>query len=148
MTTTDQRARSIMDERFGHDTLLSLATIEGSRPAVRMVNGYYENGSFYIMTYGLSNKMRQIRDNPEVAICGEWFTAHGIGENMGHPCDERNGTLAARLREVFASWYHNGHVDEGDPNTCILRIRLTDGVLFHHGARYDIDFAGAGTEQT
>lgn len=148
MEPTIQQALSIMDERFGHDTLLSLATMEGHRPAVRVVNGYYQAGSFYIMTYALSNKMRQIRDNPEVAVCGEWFTAHGIGENMGHPCDERNGTLAARLREVFASWYHNGHVDEGDPNTCILRIRLTDGVLFHHGARYDIDFAGAGTEQT
>lgn len=146
MGTTDQQPLSVMDERFGHDTLLSLATMEGNRPAVRMVNGYYEDGSFYIMTYALSNKMRQIRDNPEVAICGEWFTAHGIGTNMGHPCDERNRTLAAKLREVFASWYHNGHVDESDPNTCILRIRLTEGLLFHYGARYDIHFAESGVE--
>ena len=147
MEPTTQQALSIMDERFGHDTLLSLATMEGHRPAVRVVNGYYQAGSFYIMTHALSNKMWQIRDNPEVAVCGEWFTAHGVGEDMGHPCDERNSTLAARLRDVFAGWYHNGHVDEGDPNTCILRVRLTDGVLFHHGARYDIDFAGAGTGQ-
>lgn len=147
MITTDQQPWSIMDERFGHDTLLSLATIEGSRPAVRIVNGYYEAGSFYIMTDAQSTKMRQIRDNPEVAICGESFTAHGIGENMGHPCDERNRTLGARLREVFASWYHNGDVDESDPNTCILRVRLTTGVLFHHGTRYDVNFAGVGADQ-
>ncbi|MHB8070338.1 MAG: pyridoxamine 5'-phosphate oxidase family protein [Candidatus Cryosericum sp.] len=146
METTNQQPLSIMDERFGHDTLLSLATMEGNHPAVRMVNGYYEEGSFYIMTYALSNKMRQIRDDPVVAICGEWFTAHGIGENMGHPCDDKNRTLATRLREVFASWYHNGHIDESDPNTCILRVRLTEGLLFHHGARYDIDFADAGVE--
>jgi len=25
---------------------------------------------------------------------------------------------------------------------CILRIRLTEAVLFHHGTRYDLDFSG------
>ena len=146
MKATDLQALSIMDERFGHDTLISLATVENGRPAVRMVNGYYERGSFYVVTDARSNKMRQLRNNREAAICGEWFTAHGIGENMGHPCDENNTVLAARLRDVFAAWYHNGHVDEGDPDTCILRIRLTDGLLFHHGAKYDIDFTAADTE--
>jgi hypothetical protein len=29
---------------------------------------------------------------------------------------------------------------ESDLNTCILRIKLTDGLLFNHGTRYDIDF--------
>lgn len=145
METTDQRPLSIMEERFGHDTLLSLATMEGNRPAVRMVNGYYEKGSFYIMTHALSNKMRQIRNNREVAICGEWFAAHGSGENIGHPRDEKNRTLTAKLRDVFASWYHNGHIDESDPDTCILRICLTEGQLFHHDTRYDIDFTVAGT---
>lgn len=137
---TDQKAWSLMTERFGHDTLISLATMDGKRPAVRIVNSYYEDGAFYIVTYALSNKMQQIRNNPAVAICGEWFTAHGIGENIGHPCDERNTALAAKLREVFAAWYTNGHTDEGDSNTCILRVRLTDGVLLHHGTKYEIDF--------
>ena len=35
----------IMVERFGHDTLLSIATIDGDIPAVRIVNSYYENNS-------------------------------------------------------------------------------------------------------
>lgn len=34
----------------------------------------------------------------------------------------------------------NGHINESDHNTIILRIRLTDAVLFSHGTRYDIDF--------
>lgn len=37
----------ILSERFGHDTLLSLATMDNMRPAVRIVNSYYENGAFY-----------------------------------------------------------------------------------------------------
>ena len=71
----------IMDERFGCDTLLSVATVEEGRPFVRIVNSYYEDGAFYVVTYAKSNKMRQIAKNPAVAICGEWFTAHGTGDS-------------------------------------------------------------------
>lgn len=134
------KTKDILVERFGHDTLISLATIDGNRPAVRIVDSYYEDGSFYVVTYGLSNKMKQIKNNPTVAICGEWFTANGIGEHIGHPCDSQNEELMKKLREVFKEWYYNGHTNEKDPNTCILRIRLTDGVLLSHGTRYDIDF--------
>jgi len=133
---------SILTERFGHDTLISLATMDGNRPAVRIVNSYYEDGAFYTVTYALSNKMKQIKKNPEVAVCGEWFTAHGIGENLGYIRAEQNTAIAVKLREVFASWYSNGHTDESDPNTCILCVRLTDGVLFNNGTKYEIDFVG------
>jgi len=132
-----------MDERFGHDTLLSVATIDGSRPAVRIVNSYYENGAFYTVTYALSNKMKQIDNNPEVAICGEWFTAHGVGENLGWVRDEKNADMMSKLRTAFAEWYDNGHTNESDPNTCLLRIRLIDGILFHNGTKYEIDFTEA-----
>ena len=131
-----------MNERFHRDTLISLATIDENTPWVRTVDGYYEEGAFYTVTYALSNKMQQIQKNPQVAICGEWFTAHGIGENMGHILDKKNEEMASKLREAFAEWYNNGHSNEADPNTCILCIHLTDGVLFSNGTRYDIDFRG------
>ena len=133
-------AQDIMDQRFGCDNVIALATMDGDMPWVRNVNGYYENGAFYTVTYALSNKMRHILKNPTVAICGEWFTAHGIGENLGHILAERNHEIADKLRTAFAEWYDNGHTNENDPNTCILCIRLTDGVLLSHGTRYDIDF--------
>ena len=140
------QALEIMNERFGHDTLISIATLDGNIPAVRIVNSYYENGAFYTITHALSNKMKQIKANPTVAICEEWFTAHGIGENIGYICDKRNVKIYTKLREVFKEWYSNGHTDERDPNTCILCIHLTDGVLFSHGTRYDIDFNVMRTE--
>ena len=42
------------------------------------------------------------------------------------------------LRKAFAAWYDNGHTNEDDPNTIILRIRLTDGVLYSKGTRYEL----------
>lgn len=136
-----KEAQQIMNERFNHDSLIALATMDGNIPCVRTVNSYYENGAFYVITYALSGKMKQIKVNPTVAICGDWFTAHGIGENMGHILDPKNAEIADKLRKAFAEWYDNGHTNEADPNTCILCIHLTDGVLLSHGTRYVIDFA-------
>ncbi|MBE5811193.1 MAG: pyridoxamine 5'-phosphate oxidase family protein [Clostridiales bacterium] len=129
---------AIMAERFGHDNLIALATLDGDSPAVRTVDAFYEGGAFYTVTYALSGKMQQISKNPKVAICGDWFTARGTAESMGHILLPENAAIADKLRVAFAEWYANGHTNEADPNTIILRIRLTDGVLFHHGTRYDI----------
>jgi general stress protein 26 len=49
----------------------------------------------------------------------------------------------SKLRAVFAEWYDNGHTDENDPNTCLLRVKLTTGVLYHDGKKYMIDFSKA-----
>ena len=136
----DEHVRELMTRRFGHDNLIAIATEQDHTPYVRAVNTYYENGSFYVITHALSNKMQQLAINPKIAICGDWFTAHGLGENMGHILASENADLANKLRTAFAEWYDNGHSDESDPNTIILRIRLTSGVLFSHGTRYDIDF--------
>ena len=68
-------------------------------------------------------------------------------QSLYHAPDKRyimqsreNAEIMAKVRTVFAEWYDNGHTNEEDPNTCLLRVRLTEGVLYHHGTRYDIDF--------
>ena len=104
MEILNSKTKEIMKERFGKDQIIAIATVQDGKPYVRNVDGYYEDGAFYVITYALSNKMKQIEENPHVAISGDWFTAHGI-------------------------------------NTCILCIRLTEGVLFSHGTKYDIDFS-------
>lgn len=130
----------IMLERFGRDSLISLATAADNIPYVRTVNAFYENKAFYVLTYGLSSKMKQITENSAVAISGEWFTAHGRGVNMGYFGKPENKAVADKMRTVFSEWIDNGHNNFEDENTCILRIDLTDGVLFSQGTRYEIDF--------
>lgn len=142
MGTIPMEAQEILKERFGHDTLLSLATVDGDQPFVRTVNAYYEDGAFYVITHGLSNKMKQIAKNPRVAVSGDWFTAQGVGVNLGYFGKAENRKLAETLRRAFAEWIDNGHNDFSNENTCILCVRLTHGVLFSHGTRYDLDFTG------
>ena len=130
----------ILSDRFGKDSLIALATVEDGIPHVRTVDAVYIDGAFYVVTYSLSGKMQQIAKNPTVAISGEWFTAHGVGENLGHVQLPENKAVMDILRAAFAAWYDNGHTNEADPNTCLLKISLTDGILFSDGIRYEIDF--------
>ena len=136
MKKIDQEVEKIMSERFGKDTVLALATMEHEMPYVRYVNAYYENGAFYIITHALSGKMKQMEKNPNAAIAGEWFTAHGKGVNLGYFGKKENDGIAKRLRGVFVEWIDNGHNDFNDENTIILCVELTDGLLLSHGKNY------------
>ena len=144
-------AMKLLNEKLGNkDGLIALSTIalepgtDGkSRPAARLVNAYYMDGAFYTVTYATSNKMLQIAQNPNVAVCivVDNFTADGIGENLGWVRDEKNVEIMATLRTVFAEWYDEANNDE-DPNTCLLRVRLTKGLWNdpHQGLRKVVDF--------
>lgn len=144
-------AMKLLDEKLGNkDGLISLSTIalepgeDGkSRPAARIVDAYYEDGAFYTVTYATTDKMQQIAANPAVAVCiiVDNFTADGIGENLGWVCDKKNTEMMKKLREIFKEWYNDANNDE-DPNTCLLRVRLTKGLWNnpHEGIRNNIDF--------
>ena len=137
----DERAAAILKERFGGDSVISLATAVDNVPDVRSMNACYWDGAFYGITHALSGKMRQLAENPVCAVSGEWFSGHGLGENLGWVGRAENAECFGALRRAFAQWIDNGHNDFSDENCVILRIRLTDGVLFSMGARYDLDFS-------
>ncbi len=136
MIKLSEEAEKIMKERFGKDTVIALATLENEIPYVRYVNAYYENGAFYIITYALSNKMKQLQNNPNAAIAGDWFTAHGKGINLGYFGKKENHGIAEKLKTAFSEWIDNGHTDFEDENTVILCVELTGGLLLSHGTRY------------
>lgn len=144
---------SLLEERCGNgkDNLISLATIalekneEGNpRPCVRDLDAYYEDGSFYIVTWAKATKMEQIAVNKEVAfsVCGEWVSGNGIGENLGWVLDPKNAGLREKLRKAFAVWYDEAN-NEQDESCVILAIRVKNAIVIKdHGAvRYRLDFA-------
>lgn len=138
MKELSPETEQIMTERFGKDTVIALATTENETPYVRYVDAYYEHGAFYIITHALSNKMKHIKNDPVVAIAGEWFTAHGRGASLGCFGKQENRAIAEKLKKVFAGWIGNGHNNFDDENTIILRVELTDGLLLSHGTRYEL----------
>lgn len=148
-----EKAMKLLDELCGNgkEEVIGLATIslspnaEGNpRPAVRMVCAYYEDGVFYVSTDARKNKMLQIKKNNEVAVCGfGWYTFQGKAENLGWVKDEKNAEIRAKFKEIFDWFDEDG--DEDNPNSIVLRITLTEGVIIDHGEKYgekkyEIDF--------
>lgn len=128
----------ILNERFCKDSLMALATVdEKGIPWVRTIDAIFYEDSFYTITYSLSNKMKHIKNNATVAISGEWFSGHATAENLGHVKLDDNKEIADRLRSAFAAWYGNGHINEDDPNTVVLKMKLIDGILFSNGEKYE-----------
>ena len=140
MEKLTKEVEAILQERFGKDSIVALATAVDNVPYVRSVDAFYEDGAFYVLTHGLSGKMQQIERNETVALSGEWFTAQGKGINLGYFGKAENSCIANKMKQVFSAWIDNGHNNFDDRNTCILCIRLTSGILFSNGTRYEIDF--------
>ena len=113
MASIYEEGLQLIDEKFGNgkDNIISLATIaressaDGNpRPVVRCVDAYYEDCTFYVVTYGKSNKMLQIEQNAEVsvALSSEMFTAIGVGKNLGWVLEPQNTEIRKNLRSAFA----------------------------------------------
>lgn len=150
---TYEKALKLLEERCGNgkEVLIALATISLSPnaagnpcPAVRMVCAYYENGMFYVSTDARKNKILEIEKNNEVAVCGlDWFTFRGKAENLGWVKEEKNAAIRAKFKEIFGWFDEVG--DEDNPNSIVLRITLTEGVMIDNAekcdaTKYEIDF--------
>ena len=134
----NKEINEILKDRFENDSLIAIATVdETDKPWVRTVDAIYINGAFYTITNATTNKMKHINQNPVVAICGEWFSGHGIGESLGYIRLEENKDLADRLRKAFSTWYDNGHTNENDTNTIILKIKVIDGIIYSNGEKLE-----------
>ncbi len=132
-------ATELMKEQLGHDVVIALATCTENGVNVRNVDGYYKEGSVYVVTHNASQKMKEIAKNTNVAICKDLMCAQGIAENLGSPKEESNRELREELRKIFVAFYDR-HVDENDPGTCILKITLTSAGVFSKDTKYIIDY--------
>lgn len=148
-----ENAMKLMEEVCGNgkEEIIALATISltpnadgNPRPVVRMVSAYYEDGAFYVSTDARKNKMLEIEKNNEVSVCGMgWYSFQGRAENLGWVKDEKNAEIRAKFKKVF-EWFDE-HGDEDNPNSIILRVSLTKGVIIDHTEKYgekkyEVDF--------
>jgi len=139
-----ENAMKLMEELCGNgkEEVIALATISLSpnaagspSPAVRMVCAYYEDGIFYVSTDAKKNKILQIEKNKEVSVAGlGWYTFQGRAENLGWVKDEKNAEIRAKFKEIF-DWFDEVG-DEDNPNSIVLRITLTEGVIIDNAEKY------------
>lgn len=133
------RAMEVLNEKFGHNVVLALATVSDGNVSVREINGYYKDGKLYTITTSNSRKVKDIEAHPQVALCKQMSRLTGMATNIGHPLAPQNIELRNELRRVFALFY-DSNIDENDPKTCIIEIKLDYVETYTHYHRYAVDF--------
>jgi len=77
-----------MKELFGKEYSFALATLLNNIPSVSLIDVFYDEWSFYVVTYQKSQKVQEIRDNEFVALANRLYKFNGQAFNIGHPLDE------------------------------------------------------------
>ncbi len=91
MQKLNEKTAALMDERFGCDNVIALATACGDMPYVRGVNAYYMDGAFYVITHAKSNKMAWLssRSIPTAPYRAVQRAGRGRKHGLVWPCEER-----------------------------------------------------------
>lgn len=136
---------NILDKLFKCDYQFAMATTENDIPSVRFVDTYFDSGTFYVVTYAKTNKVKEITENPNVALCGrKGYSFSGKAYNIGHPLSPENKEIRDKLINAFEPWYFK-HNDEKD-DICILKIVPKSGFVHKDGTGYKIDFINKTAE--
>lgn len=61
-----EKAMEIMNELFAKDYQFSMETVKDNVPSVRVVDTFYEDGSFYVVTYSKTQKVQELKNNSPV----------------------------------------------------------------------------------
>ena len=139
MNTYDKSLK-VMTELFSKDLPFYLATAKDEIPSLRVVDTYYDNEAFWIVTYRQSNKVIEIECNPNVSLCSNLYSFKGKAYNAGHPLIDENKAIREKLIEVFKDWYflHNNEKDEG---MCYVKFIPEKGFFYKDGTGYKANFA-------
>jgi len=145
MTTYD-KSMVVLEELFSRDYTFVLATVQEDKPSQRVVDTYYSEGAFWIVTYGQSRKVKEIATNPNVALCNTFHAFSGKAYNAGHPLQESNKEIREKLIKVFEPWYF-AHNNEADENMCYVKVELEEGFFHKEGVGYKVSFTEMTAEE-
>ncbi len=133
-------AMEVMTRKFSRDCQFAFATFGGSAPSVRFVDAYFDGKSFFVVTYSLSQKVKDIEKCHNVSLCTQnAYSFSGTAYNIGHPLAPDNAKIREKLTSVFSGWYFK-HNDESDKNMCYLRIDPIAGFFHDKGTGYKVNF--------
>lgn len=141
-----EKALHTMNELFARDYQFAMATAKDNRPSVRFVDTFFENDSFYVVTYSNSQKVQELEDNSQVSLCNEFYRFSGNANNIGHPLLLENREIREKLIKVFEPWYF-AHNNEDDENMCYVKIKLKEGFFYKDGIGYKVNFQLKEVEQ-
>ena len=131
------KIHTIIENRFNNtNKLIFLATSTDNIPSIRAMTPYYKDGCFYFISNINSDKVKQIKKNNIVALCGEWFNARGKASILQF--NSLDNSLKKEIIKHTKSWIELGNVDIHNCDTCIIKVELSQGYIYENKVKYEI----------
>lgn len=136
---TFEKSLEVLSQLFARDFTFVFATVQDNEPSQRVVDTFYDDGVFWIVTYALSNKVKELEKNPHVSLCNTFHIFKGTAYNQGHPLKVGNAAIRQKLVKVFEPWYF-AHNNEDDEHMCYVKVIPEAGFFHKDGTGYKVDF--------
>ncbi len=141
MSKEFERMGKILIKEFGKNRKMYLATSSQNVPKVRLVNTFYWDRSFYLVTHESSELMQNFIKNGKVSLntTSSFHKFQGEAVNMGHPLKEENKAIRDVFKEAMADWCFDNS-DESDAKLCFVQIKIVTGFTYANKIGYKVDF--------
>ena len=136
-----ERMEKILTKEFGKNRKMYLATSSQNVPKVQLVNTFYWDRSFYVVTHESSELMQNFMKNNKVSLTttASFHKFQGEAVHMGHPLKEENTAIRDVFKEVLSDWYVD-NCDESDAKLCFVQIKINTGFTYASKIGYNVDF--------
>ena len=96
--------KELFREKYSGDNLISIATVDSDGlPWVRTVNATFFGDSFFCGNSGkFCEDAAYICISKSCRVSGDWFSVHGIAQNLGYIMLPNNSSYAAHIRNAFS----------------------------------------------
>lgn len=92
-------------KRFEDGATFALATISDGKPSVRTMCGFSLADKIYFQTDSLMDKVADIKENANIAICIGEIQIQGICIELGHPLNNENSWFIEKYKEIYPEAY-------------------------------------------
>ncbi|MBI9011788.1 MAG: hypothetical protein JEZ08_06100 [Clostridiales bacterium] len=135
------KMQKILKKEFGKHRKMYLATSFNDIPKVKIVNTYYWDKSFYLITLESSDIVQEIINNQNVCLCttASFHKFYGEGIIIGHPLKVENKEIRDLISGAKSNWYAE-HCDESDPELCLIQVKLTTAFTYANKIGYNVNF--------
>jgi len=141
-----EKALQVMSELFAKDYQFAMATADDNKPAVRFVDAFFADGSFYVVKYAKSRKVQELTNNSQVSLCNKLYRFSGNAYNIGHPLLLENRAIREKSIKVLEPRYF-AHTNENDENMGYVKSELNEGFFYKDGIGYKVNFNIKEVEQ-
>jgi len=132
-----EKMQKILKKEFGKHRKMYLATSFKGLPKAKIVNTFYCDNSFYIITNNSSDVVKEINKNELVSLCttASFHKFVGKGVLIGHPLNESNKGVRNLFIHDEPNWY-----DESDSELCLVQVKLDTVFTYANKIGYNFNF--------